>query len=238
MLMPTPTNSLYLNRYIKLLRSVKPTTEYSETHHIIPKSLGGSDDTLNLIKLPSRVHFVAHWMLWKAYQTDELAYAFWAMCHQKKAGQEKRYSKINSKTYAILKELRSKTISNSNSQRWENAKWAENMCLTLSKAASTDSEKQRRSESLRKLNADKDFRTYIESKFKEKFEDPIWYKNYCDTRKQAASVKIKPILVDGIEYATAKDVSEKFSISISTVRQRINSQSKKFKGWNYKEAGL
>lgn len=37
--------------------------EAYETHHIIPKSLGGSDETTNLIKLSHRDHFFAHKLL-------------------------------------------------------------------------------------------------------------------------------------------------------------------------------
>ena len=38
---------------------------YSELHHIIPRSLGGSDSTDNLISLTAREHFVCHILLTK-----------------------------------------------------------------------------------------------------------------------------------------------------------------------------
>ena len=38
---------------------------YTERHHIIPKSLGGSDDESNLVSLTAREHFVCHWLLTK-----------------------------------------------------------------------------------------------------------------------------------------------------------------------------
>ena len=38
---------------------------YVEKHHIIPKSLGGSDIKTNLVSLTAREHFVAHWLLTK-----------------------------------------------------------------------------------------------------------------------------------------------------------------------------
>ena len=127
---------LYLTRYNKLIEYARTqqSSNYKENHHIIPKSLGGLDTADNLIKLPSRLHFIAHWMLWKAYDTDELAYAFWAMAHQKKRGQEQRYTKINSKTYALLKEQRSKLISKSNSDRWKDPVWAAKTVANMKKA--------------------------------------------------------------------------------------------------------
>lgn len=38
---------------------------YTEKHHIIPKSLGGSNDRENLVKLTAREHFICHWLLTK-----------------------------------------------------------------------------------------------------------------------------------------------------------------------------
>jgi len=37
--------------------------DYTEKHHIIPKSLGGSNDKLNLVKLTPREHFICHLLL-------------------------------------------------------------------------------------------------------------------------------------------------------------------------------
>ena len=40
---------------------------YFEKHHVIPKSLGGTNDKSNLVKLTAREHFIAHWLLAKIY---------------------------------------------------------------------------------------------------------------------------------------------------------------------------
>jgi len=40
---------------------------YTENHHIIPRSLGGSDNLDNLVKLTSREHFICHYILTKIY---------------------------------------------------------------------------------------------------------------------------------------------------------------------------
>ena len=40
---------------------------YVEKHHIVPKSLGGSNDASNLVKLTAREHFIAHLLLSKMY---------------------------------------------------------------------------------------------------------------------------------------------------------------------------
>jgi hypothetical protein len=38
---------------------------YTERHHIIPKSLGGSNNITNLVALTAREHFICHWLLTK-----------------------------------------------------------------------------------------------------------------------------------------------------------------------------
>jgi hypothetical protein len=49
---------------------------YVEKHHIVPKSMGGTDDASNIVKLTARQHFVAHWLLFKIYKNPSMAKAF------------------------------------------------------------------------------------------------------------------------------------------------------------------
>lgn len=43
---------------------------YMERHHIIPKSLGGSNDAANMIELTAKEHFLVHWLLTKMCMED------------------------------------------------------------------------------------------------------------------------------------------------------------------------
>lgn len=56
---------------------------YYETHHIIPRSLGGGDEFENLVDLTYREHFLAHWLLTKIYNDGygrrAMLYAFQCM---------------------------------------------------------------------------------------------------------------------------------------------------------------
>src|SRR5574343_287080 len=54
----------YFYLYLKIL-SKPDTTGYTEKHHILPKSMGGSDSKTNLIQITSRKHFLAHYLLTK-----------------------------------------------------------------------------------------------------------------------------------------------------------------------------
>lgn len=57
----------YSKWYWKLIESARTTQRsgYVEKHHIIPRSLGGSNEEGNLVKLTAREHFVAHLLLTK-----------------------------------------------------------------------------------------------------------------------------------------------------------------------------
>jgi hypothetical protein len=59
----------YKRIYDEIVRNrlSNPIDGYSERHHIIPKSLGGSDDESNLVDLTAREHFICHYLLMKMY---------------------------------------------------------------------------------------------------------------------------------------------------------------------------
>lgn len=105
-------NKHYKNRYDKFIKQIKSLEqrsldEYTEVHHIQPKCLKGTDNKNNLIILTLREHFLAHWLLWKAYPNYlPLASAFLQMNHKNPKGSKGFQGRITSRTY---KSLRSKT---------------------------------------------------------------------------------------------------------------------------------
>lgn len=77
---------------------------YYERHHIIPRCMGGLDESENLVSLTAREHFLCHWLLVRIYPNNhKLIHAFWLMCKCRSKGQ-KRYIP-SSKTYQEAKEL-------------------------------------------------------------------------------------------------------------------------------------
>ena len=53
---------------------------YYESHHIVPRCLGGSDKRENLLLLTAREHFICHWLLSRMYPgNNKLIFAFHAM---------------------------------------------------------------------------------------------------------------------------------------------------------------
>lgn len=83
------------------------TDSYTESHHIIPRSLGGNDDPTNITKLTAREHFICHWLLTKIHREGE---AHWKMLNairimRAENKNQQRYSnRITARVYNNLKE--------------------------------------------------------------------------------------------------------------------------------------
>lgn len=64
-----------------------PPAGYAEEHHIVPRCMGGTDDTWNLVLLSARQHFIIHWLLTKIHPDHAgLRYAFHMMFHPTSMG--------------------------------------------------------------------------------------------------------------------------------------------------------
>lgn len=57
----------YTKYYHKIIAqaALRDTDGYTEEHHIIPRSMGGSNDITNLVRLTGREHFICHLLLTK-----------------------------------------------------------------------------------------------------------------------------------------------------------------------------
>jgi hypothetical protein len=79
---------------------------YTEQHHIVPRSFGGSDDISNLVKLTAREHYVAHLLLWKirfpSVYGSKMSFAFGTFVNRFKQEYHSSY-KITSRIYAQFK---------------------------------------------------------------------------------------------------------------------------------------
>lgn len=76
-------------------------TGYTERHHIIPQSLGGSNDKENLVDLTAREHFICHWLLIKMTEGEcrgKMLYALQSMKAENKY-QERHSSAITARVY-------------------------------------------------------------------------------------------------------------------------------------------
>lgn len=76
---------------------------YSERHHIIPKSLGGSNKKENLVRLTAREHFICHWLLTKFTKGKDRIKMLQAM-NMMSVKHKKHNRYLNSKKFAQVKE--------------------------------------------------------------------------------------------------------------------------------------
>lgn len=93
----------YSKLYYKITDAAKQRTinGYTEIHHIIPQSLGGSNDKENLVELTAREHFICHWLLIKMTEGDErgkMLYALQGMKAENKF-QNRYHTKITARVY-------------------------------------------------------------------------------------------------------------------------------------------
>lgn len=84
--------------------------EYHETHHIIPKCMGGNDDKSNLIDLYAREHFEVHRLLaLENPDNDKLIYAWHMMSVM--SDEQQRHYEITAEEYEEAKIAFSKMMS-------------------------------------------------------------------------------------------------------------------------------
>lgn len=101
------------NELIEKRKVVMPSGT-TELHHIIPKSMGGTDLVSNLVNLTVREHFIAHWLLWKIYRNKQMAYAFNMM----RRGRRKLELHFTSHAYAAMKKANTEASSGSNNHMY------------------------------------------------------------------------------------------------------------------------
>ena len=111
-----PHNARYLDRYIAFVISRQQrallTEEFTENHHICPKAndmfpqyKSLRKHMWNSLRLTPREHFIAHWLLWKAYGRSQ-TYAFAHMCNRRGQKTSRIYANIRKDVVRLL-QLRS-----------------------------------------------------------------------------------------------------------------------------------
>lgn len=102
----------YQKHYSLLIESRKqsPTeSDYYEKHHILPRSLGGSDVPENIIQLTAREHYMAHRLLAKMHG-GKMWFALWIMSNGAKPS-SKRDHLVTPGQYEYARKMFSKRLS-------------------------------------------------------------------------------------------------------------------------------
>jgi len=97
----------YSKYYFNIVTNAKARTlaidTYVEKHHIIPRSLGGLNNSDNIVKLSAREHLVCHRLLVKmtsGLQKSKMAFAAWRMVFS--SSKHKRV-KVTARVYQSIK---------------------------------------------------------------------------------------------------------------------------------------
>jgi hypothetical protein len=109
----------YTKWYFSLIENAKNRilneNEYYEKHHIIPKSIGGTNEKQNLILLTAREHFVCHLLLLKMVellsQKRSMAYAIFSMGISHNG---KRKKIISSREFELARKIAKEYVSGEN----------------------------------------------------------------------------------------------------------------------------
>ena len=93
----------YSKLYYKITSNAKQriTEGYTELHHIIPQSMGGSNDKENLVELTAREHFICHWLLIKMTDGEDRSKMLYALKGMKAENkyQQRYQTKITARVY-------------------------------------------------------------------------------------------------------------------------------------------
>lgn len=204
---------------------------YTERHHIVPRSFGGTDDKENIVALTAREHFICHWLLIKIYPTGsdhhKAIQAFMMM-----SVSCKNHKRLTSRLFKQFKEEYSKIMSSlqtgeNNSQY--GTVWYHNIELKESKRFSKEEQILTGWIKGRKLVWNKKC-SYCGSEMNNVRS------KYCSVscKKEKLKKDIKDpkglnVCVDGVAFNSITEAAHKYNIGNETARLRFH--SKTFPGW-------
>ncbi len=104
------------NRYTKLYYELLSIYigQPGEKHHILPKSMGGSNSKDNIAEVPKRVHFILHRLLPKMVSSEyrpKMEYALWQMMNRNISG-------YTSRTYELQKVRMVEIMKETTKKQW------------------------------------------------------------------------------------------------------------------------
>lgn len=126
----------YTQLYFRIIEQARSNISlgYTEKHHIIPKSLGGTNQKSNMITLSARQHFVCHLLLVKM-TTGRDQYKMICAAHHMSVCHRRAKYKITSITYERLKRQRSESMKGtSNPMYGKSQNWTAEARANLSRS--------------------------------------------------------------------------------------------------------
>lgn len=120
----------YLKHYERLIERarIRVLDSYTESHHIIPRCVGGTNDLENIVELTPEEHFLAHQLLVKVYPLlPELVMAVRYMCY----GNIKNGKRTNNKMFGWLRRRHAEAMREINTGRKQSPETIEKRANSL-----------------------------------------------------------------------------------------------------------
>ena len=200
---------------------------YHETHHVVPKCMGGLNEKENLIDLFAEEHFYAHKLLaLENPNNDALQRAFSTMAHVHKGG---RIYNVDEDDYAYIRNQNANRLK----EQWKNPEYKENMVVMLTElwqdplfrekaTASWNNEDRRREQSklMKSLNNNPDVvRKKVDALHK-----------WCDKAVQ----QINDIGEVIAEFPSGTEASRQTGIPQTSINRCCNNKQKTAGGYSWK----
>lgn len=119
------TNTKYLKWYISLVSCKWNNVGYTEKHHILPKSLGGDNSKINIVRIPARVHFICHKLLVRmvVHSKHRKAMVFALNMMAKANNKNQHRYQISSREYEKIRAQVAEVTSGKNSSSYGKVPW-------------------------------------------------------------------------------------------------------------------
>ncbi len=180
------------DRLIAKARARAKPESYTERHHVVPKSLGGSNDASNLVDLTAREHFVAHLLLAKW-----LGGKMWLAVNYCTQGQ-----KINSRTFEVIRQNMAAVVSELRTEYFLDVANREKHSVATKAAQNTMQARKNNSESKLKVWAQPEKRAVLKARAREVSDRP----QVREYRSRTAKARME-------DAAYKKNISDKNKVS-------------------------
>lgn len=213
----------YVKYYYHIINIARSQTRskndqiYYESHHIIPKCFGGSDEDHNLVLLTAREHFLCHWLLTKmvnnTFHKQKMLHAFSGMFNWK----EKR--SLSSRQFEIIK--------TAVSQRKQTQESNDKRSKTLKGRVSPMKGKI---SSRKGLSHEEFYGADKERLNKMKLNISAGAKRGAQKRIQAGIANNKKVCTDGIKtYNSIKEMADAHNVSYASMKYKMSKSHSPFK---------
>jgi hypothetical protein len=150
-----------------------------ETHHIVPKSLGGSDSKDNLVVLTPREHCLAHMLLARMYTGEakgKMCYALICLAKLRNKGR----SSISSREYDRLRKAHLTALQDPDYKAMRSANTAKQWTPERRAAVAEKARQQWATGPKRESFSSDAYRAKKAKQTKERWQDPEWAKKQSE----------------------------------------------------------